>query len=251
MKLYRYINLKSVKDVQYLIGAIEKNRFYLSSPFKFNDPYEFQLDIDFSVESEGDFKAWAIRTPLNDSEFREILKLRSNPNLQLRKRIDFINHIKSKYGVLCFSQSPSISLMWSYYAKDHTGVCLEIDFGKQIKGTTLQRVRYRKRIPSIRYFYGQEDGKWACFTKASIWKHEKEWRFIKIDCQGKIRFEQPVKVTGLYLGSRFSQNKYKDKTIRLIKKVKNIIPVYEMLLSPLEYSVAPKYLALSNEMQFG
>ena len=35
---------------------------------------------------------------------------------------------KNKYKICCFSKSYSNFLLWSHYAKDHKGVCLEYEF---------------------------------------------------------------------------------------------------------------------------
>lgn len=101
--------------------------------------------------------------------------------------------MRKLFRILCVTLSPKEILMWSYYASDHKGYCLEykeqdildIIFNLEIKGLCIigeveyrdNRPKQKSRLNSISItelnFYVQ-----AAFTKFTEWNHEKEYRYV-------------------------------------------------------------------------
>lgn len=103
--------------------------------------------------------------------------------------------------------------MWSHYAANHKGVCLEFDFnGDSMFGKDqFSKVRYRRSY-SLANFYGCDSDrkfKRICMTKAHAWKCEKERRFVWEE-GGKTYPFDPDSLTGLIFGCRAEQDKQQE-----------------------------------------
>lgn len=141
--------------------------FKCSHPKDFNDPYEQFLTIDFK-EQPG------------------VLAFYS----------DVIGNVK-QFPVTCFSYSPIELPMWAHYAKNLTGVVVEIDectlvdkfprcqFGEVIyrdaPDPNLTEILYRAHaVGKPRYLYFLQTGVFnaAYYMKAVCWQYEKEFRMV-------------------------------------------------------------------------
>ena len=95
------------------------------------------------------------------------------------------SHIR---GVLCLSAKYNSPLMWSHYADQHRGVCVEYDVST-LESTDLHRVTYDQprevRASRVRDWLingdeaAKEEVERACLlTKSRQWSYEAEWRLI-------------------------------------------------------------------------
>ena len=94
----------------------------------------------------------------------------------------------NNYGLICFSKTWRSPLMWSHYAQDHTGLCLELTMDREkIRQAdhVLLDVQYTPtrihqdsapsdldRVKSVRQLQN------LCATKFSRWSYEKEVRLL-------------------------------------------------------------------------
>jgi hypothetical protein len=133
------------------------------------------------------------------------------PNRRTRNALsEFKNRLSARNGMLCFNPGWSNPLMWSHYAKKHSGVALELD----VSESALFNVRYTAsrvpwNIPRILATGGfssrHADAIFA--TKSSHWRYEEERRVaIRLsECQrdGGLYFEPfspGLKLTGIIVG---------------------------------------------------
>ena len=134
--------------------------------------------------------------------------------------------IDKNFYMVCFSQTYDNILMWSHYAKKHTGFCVEYDFSRSSQKSIyslLSPVIYSNKRPSlsdeiIKCF--SEDGKLiadenmlykmylSLLTKSDLWKYEQEWRLIilsnKDDEYPNNNIVDPI-ISKVYLGARISK----------------------------------------------
>lgn len=76
-------------------------------------------------------------------------------------------------GVLCFSESYKITLMWSHYADKHKGMCLGFD----IPDDLVTKIKYRqKRLPPPSKIQSSNFMDEVLSVKHSGWRYEKEYR---------------------------------------------------------------------------
>jgi hypothetical protein len=168
---------------------ILKEELFFSSPAMFNDPFDSK--VMYSNEGTLDQKKkylcrlfekmhpgikkkkkWEL---VNKSLKDQILeKDHDNHIIRIQQKIDGL-------GVVSFSRKPDDLLMFSYYAKDHTGYCLKYRRSSDNVLSMAQVVNYEENYPKFSiYDLASEKigvvGDKVLYTKANCWKHEDEWR---------------------------------------------------------------------------
>lgn len=139
-----------------------------------------------------------------------------NPAMWDALRDDLIHVFRHKLGLYCLTERKDSILMWSHYAADHTGYCLEFEatdytpvFG------TAQCVSYADAYPEINFYNTTDEDKLTLsfLTKFTDWSYEREWRIIDHDAGPGSR-EYPSEL----LKSVTFGLKMKDEHKMLIKK---------------------------------
>tara|TARA_R110001606_G_scaffold284220_1_gene432589 strand:- start:13157 stop:14092 length:936 start_codon:yes stop_codon:yes gene_type:complete len=223
-KLYKYRSF----GVNALRAITEAEVFY-AKPSTFNDP----LDCDPTIDMDLD------RVHLERLLYRMLLKRKTDE--EARNDIGYLRYMSSEYGdyktepdvenylmrmlandikreldtelgnegVLSLSASWKNGLMWSHYADEHRGICIEYDTGDQehprlasvnykgpraIKTSDLYRWKVRdnsdaKERVMRTYFY----------TKSGEWRYEREWRDVR-EKSGVT--EVPFRTTAILFGLR-------------------------------------------------
>lgn len=211
------------------LRAITEAEVYYARPSLFNDP----LDCDPSIELDID------RVRLERLLYRMLLRRKSEQ--EAREDIGYLRYMSSEYGdyktdpdveiylmrmlandikreldqemgnrgVLSLSATWKSGLMWSHYADEHRGICIEYDTRDQdhpklsavdyrgpraVKASDLYRWKVRENPDAQNrvlktYFY----------TKSSEWRYEREWREVS-DENGVL--EVPFRVTAVLFGLR-------------------------------------------------
>jgi hypothetical protein len=112
-------------------------------------------------------------------------------------------------GVLSLSATWSSALMWSHYADEHRGICVEYDTTDQ-QHPNLGPVSYRapravKASDLVRWKGRDDDAakqrviQTYFYAKSGEWKYEKEWRDVRDD--NGVR-QVPFRVTAIHFGLR-------------------------------------------------
>ena len=239
-KLYKYRTF----DINSLKLLVDGQTYY-ADPRNFNDPLdcnpEIEVDVDRSsleklflkLQSESQTDAWKAGTRQAglsgiNSECRKsiIQQMRDFANDRLEEIKCYSNQPDREYkadltyniekllksnmgtnGVFSLSEIWNCRLMWSHYADEHRGICIEYDTTLKehphLSAVDYQRpgiikmsdvvawkldhsVEAEKRV-HLAYF----------FTKASPWQYEREWRDIR-PCTGA--FDEGFQVTSVYFG---------------------------------------------------
>jgi len=112
--------------------------------------------------------------------------------------------------VSCFTEDNHNLLMWTHYADQHMGICLEYDFiDEGILRTFTQPVCYKNGTHKIGVFEELTMMRviGTTLVKSLEWEYEKEWRCIVFKQDDK--FPRTIGISDLkaiYLGTRFGQN---------------------------------------------
>ncbi|WP_311747683.1 DUF2971 domain-containing protein [Proteus vulgaris] len=161
----------------------------------------------------------------NKKIFNQFYKDQSNPNLlsEASKRTFHTT------GVLCLSKAKNNTLMWSHYAKDHTGVMFELDkrFFSFKNEVAISDITYQNNVPECNYddllginrnlFKKQNDNlfKIISSTKSLSWAYEKEVRLLRLIHNEQRLHPLPIKsFKAIYLGCKIKEcdkNKIIDK----------------------------------------
>ena len=197
-------------------------------------------------------------TPFRKNTYEETLKEYNEIAIET---FQIIRSMPGKmFLTTCLSETPSSILMWSHYAMNHAGFCIEYDFNSlssENKYITehLEKVTYKDQLPSlqltslIQIMRKKLDPNFkkdpavteataetcieAILTKNSVWNYEKEWRLIfykqdtnvpqKIPCASKI-----------ILGTDISDSN--KASLLSLAREKNL-PVFQAYLIPDKYAI--------------
>lgn len=199
MKLYKYMPAESFEK-----HIINGPTIRFTTPGDLNDPFE-------CMPAVYDFLNPEMRKSEAIHQHREHAKFIYNlikPNIDFEKfyqycfaskECEYYNRIKnlslnvvsnkkiisymfSKLGIFSASRNNHSILMWSHYAKNHTGVALSFDtnddfFNKAPDNMArFKKVKYRKARPRrvAEKFIDAE----IFFTKSEDWKYEQEFRLM-------------------------------------------------------------------------
>ncbi len=228
--LYRYRRYnKFTRD------EILKNHIYLCKPEKLDDIYDCRFvipDLDEAASLEKASVAY---------DFLKFCADKFTDNEEINKNIrayeahfEKINTFANDYfRIACFTENNNNVPMWYYYAKKHTGICIEYDVSSTIEPL----------IPVIYPDY-KEGNKYRCcdfnkdcelvtlyrnaLVKNKDWAFEKEWRMIGIGEPGEDGMLLPVKIKKVYLGCQ--KNGKRDREIISLKKKHNLeFEIYRMV----------------------
>jgi DUF2971 family protein len=158
--------------------------------------------------------------------------------------------VRRDFGIACFAAGdPRDVLMWSHYANNHSGVCLQFEAARDL--LVLMRavsIDYIDEYPSINWLLNQHNGINLTLTrKHSRWAYEREHRILLHGCAGQhIRFE-PNALTGIILGCRAGEDARATVRDLLAERVARGMPevtVYEAYRHELRYELKLRRAAL-------
>jgi len=143
-KYYHYQSLSENKSIEYLENKLEQ-KVFLTPLNKFNDPYEGQFYYKTSLSSfflqDLEARKGLLederskgRPNLTDAELCEDLKRYSTRYdlLQHENKKNFIQETFSQWGAICFTNDINNTPMWTYYADNHQGCCIEFELDYSI-----------------------------------------------------------------------------------------------------------------------
>jgi hypothetical protein len=171
--------------VERLTDILTNHRIWCSNPANFNDPWDGKPYFDPALLDEPAARAATaealIATRTGGPELNHIDdRLRSDPAYLKATvhqfSIEMTRFIPSQWGVYCLSPNPRLTLMWSHYARNHTGIALEFT----VLDTKFQgalQVNYRKEYPPL-LIHDPDIGIKMLVVKSYDWKYEEEFRLI-------------------------------------------------------------------------
>lgn len=208
---------------------INTARLFYAKPSTFNDPLDsnptVRVDLDVKdVEKllyrmvkrrEGADKAkhaigkhrYYVREFGNretDPEVADYYLRRMSSHIQ-----DLVFEVFKDYGVLSLAEKWDCPLMWSHYADNHSGICIEYDM-RQSEFTELRPVSYQRprsiNLSDVMAWVTSESPEARdkilstfFFAKAPQWKYEREWRSIS---KSNGPEHAPVDISAFYFGLR-------------------------------------------------
>jgi len=213
-RLYHYGKF----DPTYLTTTLTESKVYCSDPASLNDPWdcrpsfaEHSLDEPSVLE---DFIRWIFSfTPTRAVTEAELLatqaEMRRNPKYRRgileRFTQDFWKMIPNRWRIYCLTPIPTSTLMWSHYADNHRGICLELETGSRLGDPInplygAQEVDYLADYPEWAPHSLSDLGSKALLIKSDEWEYEHEYRIIALaeDVQ-RPAYAAPMTLKGAFL----------------------------------------------------
>lgn len=217
--------------------CIKESTLYFSTPEQLNDPFDcspsFQYFNDISdfelclnELDETETKLILEKFPKCSSkkdviDLMYIMKSQKSVSHDLGMLYHF-NLIKSiiemkisNLGILSLTTDYRNCLMWSHYAQNHSGICIEYEFPNSL--LSLRPVQYVNEQPLFSLYEAlhQKFGKLQelFYTKSKHWEYENEYRMVALTGREKKKIDQ-IKISRIIFGINTS-----DDTKEKIKSV--------------------------------
>lgn len=217
------------------ISIIVNSAIYFAKADDFNDPFDCKVRFNY----EGTDEEWRtaltqmltqhhpelsievicrmVDSKMKEGGHRDLKLLESAEDYARRGQID------SK-GILCLTASPTNILMWSHYADNHNGCCLEFSTTTRIF-KDAEPVDYAPEYPKVRYLdsFGKPDihARLTLRTKSILWSYEEEWRVLSSKGPDLYKYDKDS-LTGVICGywmkpenADLIRNLVKDRTPKI------------------------------------
>jgi len=224
--LYYYLEFSEVA-----IKMLTEPYIWFSNPKSFNDPFELPdvfestwnvdeewLDFKFSYERNKD-KLDVLKGFKNVDDAYIALKYQ-NPDILnkiLEMKVAVFNETLNRTGVACFSRYYDNILMWSHYAKKHTGIVIGYDYDmiksdhENLPGSDVDYRHHTKKLKTGHYagdikdFIRSEYTSRKLFNKHPSWAYEQEFRLINATGDGKYPIKKDY-ISELYFGCNIDKD---------------------------------------------
>jgi hypothetical protein len=180
MQVFKYKSTHNTDDFNRDLECLKKDEVWFSTLQSLNDPYENILCYDImSYDDHG---------------------------LYLDNVRDELEKIKDNIGIFSLSRNRSNLVMWSHYANNHKGYCVEFDLTpeKFIKGENYDLIQSDVDYDApLNTAYNRNNIKSFFSHKYTDWKYEEEVRFIS-DKSGLHKFKEGS-IKAIYLGANCNE----------------------------------------------
>jgi len=241
VKLYKYCDLKEgdAEALSRLHSVLREQSFWCAQPDTLNDDQEFAWRCDYKPTAQTTALLAGLLMCERGWEFaaawEQIEPYIAAGNLERSAEPiirSLIQQCRSEVGLLCLGTSPNNSTLWSRYAANGEGVCIEIDVPESLINTHFFPVQYAQEkvvhIDELMLSYFADPTNmysYALLTKLNLWAPEEEVRFISMAQNVAVRIDG-AQIASIYLGRRLS--KITEDHVRSIAKS---LP-YEILFRP-------------------
>ena len=183
-KLYHYQQF----SLDWLADTLHQQRIHCSNPANLNDPWDCIPWYDTESLQDPDtieqFIVWlrsvAKERPEARIEAELENRIRTNPDFRNKFIHGFStsNHtVISERRIYCLTPDPCSTLMWSHYADNHRGICLEFDLDNDVFRNAWE-VSYSSAYPRWVPHRMIEAAMRMLLTKSDAWEYEHEFRVI-------------------------------------------------------------------------
>ena len=240
MKLYKYRSTS-----KYSLEGLINNELYFSKYTDFNDPFEFSTPFPDLVKTykkaRKKFREYYDNNEISKEVFLKLTSLvKTPPKEALKERVETLNKIKSNtlnMGILCLSQLDENILMWSHYAEDHKGFCIEFnELDTHLADTTdVINVKYLDSFEDL-----NDPELLVEFFMLMFWDHRDlprlQWesKYIELGQQLKVHEESELAVS--IMGNKYIDWVY-EKEVRLVTGNSGVIKYNPKSISSLTFGL--------------
>lgn len=191
-----------------------KNEIYFSSARDFNDPFDCFpcLKTEFAEDHIRQYSNYLVKKKFADQpradRRKKVAEIRSRMKRPGELEQLYFQQMYS-YGLYCLSEAFDNILMWSHYADNHQGFCLEFS-SREPQSSPFPvswRMTYQKDRPIVDTTVTADDiatdliVRRGLLTKSLDWAYEKEWRVLETTGTGPRVLPKGL-ITAVILGAK-------------------------------------------------
>ena len=234
------------------LEKLQRDKLWFSDPSKFNDPFDLKIPLD-DLTLSGPFGDRSIlaqafghlfksnKTEVENHWFydRELISYleRWSSGIEGYDLFGVIRNVERRFrsfGIACFTQAYDNPLMWSHYANNHKGFCIE--YGVRAMNVLDEPefgqfyVQYASELSKIcvseALFAPHQVMNRMIGTKSADWAYEKEWRLVHFEKKAELA-DLP---TGIEISALIAGFKMEPKDIEKLRIKADLfeIPAYRM-----------------------
>lgn len=264
-RIYRYY------EARHAVSTIRDLEIRTSLPDRLNDPFELAPKIDvaqFTREQcerilmqphhveEAYQREAAVRGLFDKESFhrwyrstvseRAASHMRNIPHNVEQVRQNFAQMFAKHWRLICGSEVFDSILMWSHYARDHTGIVLGFDTARapfcEVPDDCWLNINYSGKKADYSYDPDEQIFREKMFsvaaTKATEWAYESEVRIIvptNLVLRDRFLPISPESIAAVYFGCRTSEDDKKAAAQVLKERQLALVEQYHGALDPNEY----------------
>ncbi|BDM64262.1 hypothetical protein NFHSH190041_17140 [Shewanella sp. NFH-SH190041] len=200
------------------LNALSQKKMWYSKPAGFNDPFDTRFHVtgrlhSYEQETDPSKLQQIFGEDMSDAIVHKRVSLEGELG-QFKRGIE-------ELGILSLADSNKNLLMWSHYAEDHKGMCLEFerkdgDLLADVDST--QPIFYTDNHPTLSPKSLMDSAatlsnkKRILYSKSKHWEYEQEWRHI-VENGNKLH-PWPAPLKAVYFGCKVDES-----DINLVKNV--------------------------------
>ncbi|MBY0234531.1 MAG: DUF2971 domain-containing protein [Burkholderiaceae bacterium] len=245
--LYKYGRLGEHSESLFSTPTI-----WFASPASLNDPFECRPWLEFAGTDEqlvSLFVRVLRRQSPNLSEVDALDKALAilqegrhrDPRFWDFFRKDVGRLLATDIGICCLTKTNTNILMWSHYAADHQGYCLEFAATDSTPFfCEAQEVSYSSAFPVVNFFSTPHETQvdLIFLTKYEGWRYEEEYRIVDHQAGAGLHSYPPELLRSVTFGLRMCEED--RQTIRKWLKVRDQeVKVFEATIHDREFKIVP------------
>ncbi len=227
--LYKYRSMATEDARKHTLEILDNLQLYSSAPTDLNDPFECHAVISFDAPVEAKTERTKNQLMKEYPHLSETEAARRAPErwrqLEADKGSEFRRWLREDTGMICFSACKDDVLMWSHYAGNHNGICIELRLARKSHVNffaNVHEVGYEDQVPTVPFYAPTSLEKVKAFvlTKAKQWSYEQESRMVVAHAKEKSRFVDlpPGIISAIYLGCQIAPGNKTDILDRLASR---------------------------------
>jgi len=232
------------EEVNRTEALLREARLYCQKPRGFDDPHDCHTGA-VPTGSPLDIDRWLIEemAPVPQIMRRHSLTsltqlqpvLNSDPEASTWAAETVGRKYRRDLRVLCFSAVEDAELMWTFYADQHRGICLEFE-SRAPFFADVQRVVYAKQ-PSIPSLSWKRQRQALAFRKSRAWKFQQEWRIVRSQPDDSVEFPRSL-LRRVILGYLFPESTYSHLK-KILTEGGYQVQIDQMQRTPDSYAYSP------------
>ena len=192
-KAHRILYHYQPYNKKYLEQTLRDLTIHLKQPETFNDPWDCRPWYDLEGLNDDSVREAHIKY-FTDPNLAHVFgnitatQLRSNPEKLLQMVRESTEHLwklmNDKYRLYCFTPKEDNELMWSHYAKSHSGICLRFNAESHPISQACQ-LFYQETLPVLDLLdpyclknINTDTPSELLLTKSAVWSYEEEYRLL-------------------------------------------------------------------------
>lgn len=233
-EIQEYDGEKIIKN--YSLESLKNDELWMNLVLNFNDPFEFyarKISLE-NLEKMYTEKSEDLDYIANSSGFQSKKEYLDNVYDEIK-----CDYLGDSTVVSCLSEENKSILMWSHYANNHKGFCIEYSLKDFLDANLIVKpVLYQRELVDIlKYESGtlsQNVGLEQFYTKSIDWEYEKEWRIVhNAESNSGVSIKIP-QATAIFLGCKI-ESALKEQLLIIAKEKR--IPCYQSVKDRYEYKL--------------